>query len=41
MRRRLSRSKLDPAEGKYRGLPPEEVYDAQCVASDDPRMKGN
>ena len=32
-------SKLDPGAGSYRGLPPEEVYDAQCVATDDPRLK--
>jgi hypothetical protein len=32
-------SKLDPALGDYRGLPPEQIYDAQCVANDDPRLR--
>jgi len=32
-------SQLDPKLGSYRGLPPEEIYDAQCIASDDPRLK--
>jgi hypothetical protein len=37
--KRTAISKLDPALGDHRGLPPEEVYDAQCVAVDDPRLK--
>ncbi|MGO9605408.1 MAG: hypothetical protein ACLQAT_18805 [Candidatus Binataceae bacterium] len=32
-------SKLDPNLGSYRGLPPEEIYDVQCIATDDPRLK--
>ncbi|MGO9606866.1 MAG: hypothetical protein ACLQAT_26325 [Candidatus Binataceae bacterium] len=32
-------SKLDPNLGSYRGLPPEEIYDVECIASDDPRLK--
>ena len=32
-------SKLDRPLGGWRGLPPEEVYDAQCVATNDPRLK--
>ncbi|MGO9452780.1 MAG: hypothetical protein ACLQDV_17350 [Candidatus Binataceae bacterium] len=31
--------KLDPNLGPYRGLPAEEIYDVQCVATDDPRLK--
>jgi hypothetical protein len=34
---RLRLSKFNP--GLYRGMPPEEIYDVQCVASDDPRLK--
>jgi hypothetical protein len=39
--KRAARSKLDPALalGAYHGLPAEQVYDAQCVATDDPRLK--
>jgi hypothetical protein len=37
--KRTAFSKLDPALGAYRGLPPEQVYEAECVASDDPRLK--
>jgi hypothetical protein len=37
--KRTAFSKLDPALGAYPGLPPEQVYDAECVASDDPRLK--
>jgi hypothetical protein len=32
-------SKLDAALGPYRCLPPEQFYDAQCVAADDPRLR--
>jgi hypothetical protein len=32
-------SKLDLSASSYRSLPPEEVYDVQCVASDDSRLK--
>jgi len=32
-------SKLDPALGPYRRFLPEQFYDAQCVAADDPRLK--
>jgi len=32
-------SKLDAALGPYRGFLPEQFYDAQCVAADDPRLK--
>jgi hypothetical protein len=31
-------SKIAPPVGSYRGLPPEQVYDAQCIVSDDPRL---
>ena len=37
----IKRSRSDPTLGKYRGLPPEEIYDAQCIATDDPRLKSN
>jgi hypothetical protein len=37
--KRATLSKLDPALSAYRGVPPEQVYEAQCVASDDPRLK--
>lgn len=36
---RAKLSKVDPSLDTYRGLPPEEIYDAQCIASDDPRLK--
>lgn len=38
---RVQFSKVDPGAEAYgyRGLPPEEVYDAQCVATDDARLK--
>ena len=36
---RLRLSKFNPNLGSYRGLPPEEIYDVQCVATDDPRLK--
>jgi hypothetical protein len=39
--KRLKQTNLDPSLGAYGGLPPEEVYDAQCIATDDPRLKGN
>ena len=32
-------SKLDAARGPYRGFLPEQLYDAQCVAADDPLLK--
>ena len=32
-------SKLDAALGPRRGFLPEQLYDAQCVAADDPRLK--
>jgi hypothetical protein len=32
-------SKLDPTSGTYRSFPPEDFYDARCVAADDPRLK--
>jgi hypothetical protein len=36
---RAKSSKGDLTLGEYRGMPAEEIYDAQCVASDDPRLK--
>ncbi|HEY6298128.1 MAG TPA: hypothetical protein VIW95_00670 [Candidatus Binatus sp.] len=38
---RAKSSKGDSNLGQYRGMPPEEIYDAQCVATDDPRLKSN
>ena len=38
---RVESSKVDPTLGEYRGMPPEEIYDAQCVAADDPRLKSD
>jgi hypothetical protein len=29
------------ASAAIAAFPPEEVYDAQCIASDDPRLKGD
>jgi len=33
---RLRLSKFNPTLGSYRGLPPEEIYDVQCIPTDDP-----
>jgi len=38
---RVKSSKGDSTPGEYRGMPPEEIYDAQCIATDDPRLKSN
>jgi hypothetical protein len=38
---RVKSSKKDPTLGKYRGMPAEEIYDAQCIRGDDPRLKSN
>jgi len=32
-------SKLDAALRPYRGFLPDQFYDAQCIAADDPRLK--
>jgi hypothetical protein len=38
---RVKSSTVDPTLGEYRGMPPEEIYDAQCIAADDPRLKSD
>ena len=38
---RVKSSRGDSTLGKYRGMPPEEIYDAQCVQTDDPRLKAD
>jgi hypothetical protein len=38
---RVKSSKGDSTLGKYRGMPAEEIYDAQCIATNDPRLKTN
>ena len=36
---RVRSSKYDPTLNEYRGMPAEEIYDAQCIQSDAPRLK--
>jgi hypothetical protein len=38
---RVKSSTVDLALGEYRGMPPEEIYDARCIAADDPRLKSD
>jgi hypothetical protein len=38
---RIKSSRGDLTLGEYRGMPAEEIYDAQCIATDDPRLKSN
>jgi hypothetical protein len=37
--KRAALSKMESSLGDYRRLPAEQVYDAQCPGSDDPRLK--
>ena len=38
---RVESSKGDSTQGEYRGMPAEEIYDAQCIATDDPRLNSD